>query len=58
MNPQFKDDIKCPLCDKEIPVKRVGETYLWACPQCPFVGYEFYTLENLKDTEDYLIKGI
>ena len=56
---------KCPLCDTRIRLKykkitsknkNTENTHIWSCPNCPFVGFEYYTNKNIKDLKKYLNK--
>ena len=44
----------CPMCDTVLEHKEVGSTHIYVCRECPFLGMEFFTSENLKDLTDYL----
>ena len=44
----------CPLCNELLKHHPTRMTHLWTCPACPFVGFEFYDEENLKDLKSYL----
>lgn len=46
--------IKCPLCGEDIIHKHQGESDIWACKHCPFVGFEYYGNTNLIDLEQYI----
>ncbi len=49
--------INCPLCGNELTHKVVGETHIYICEPCPFVGFEYVTKENLLDLMIYLSEG-
>lgn len=45
-----KADFNCPLCgSNEVSHEQVGETHIYVCDPCPFVGFEFHNEGNLKD---------
>lgn len=51
--------IKCPLCKIQIKHEIIGnETHIWICPECPFIGIEFYIENNLKDLNNYLSRDM
>lgn len=56
--------IICPLCRTKINYKKINSrykdpdpTHIWSCPNCPFIGFEYYTNKNTKDLEKYLNKN-
>lgn len=59
----MKYKIKCPLCNEEMVYKKIsnsmvdimGNTHIWICPNCPFIGLEFYDNYNAKALANYLI---
>lgn len=46
--------IKCPLCEEPIKHKHVGESDIWACKKCAFVGFEYFGNTNIENLEQYL----
>jgi len=52
----------CPMCDTELtwiptnPTYKTNEdtTHIYTCPECPFVGFEFFGQRNLDDLSAYL----
>lgn len=53
---QEAQGVKCPLCGVFIVHQHVGESDIWACPECPFVGFEFFGERNVKDLTTYINK--
>ena len=40
----------CPLCDHVIYPKCLdtkSNTWAWICPECPFIGFEYYGQINI-----------
>lgn len=39
----MKDKIICPLCGADVYLtKTEGETFVWKCQPCPFIGFEYW----------------
>ena len=58
-NPELSTEIRtglgCPMCKGAIlEYKKVGNTHIYSCTDCPFLAMEFFTAENLKDLTEYL----
>jgi len=45
--------IECPLCKSQMLNKKIGDTSLWSCSECPFVGLEFYTSNDFRRLHEY-----
>lgn len=58
----IKNKMCCPMCDTELswnPTNLVYQsneetTHIYTCPECPFVGFEFYSKRNTDDLSKYL----
>lgn len=51
--------INCPLCGSdEIKYERRGDTHIWICKPCPFVGFEFVHDIDAENVKNYLTKSI
>jgi hypothetical protein len=50
--------IKCILCKCKLDYERldsdIGDTHIWICPECPFIGFEFYGGYDLKALKNRL----
>jgi len=52
---ELREGLPCPMCkDAILEYKKVGNTHIYSCTDCPFLGLEFFTSENLKDLTEYL----
>lgn len=49
--------INCPLCGEELTHKQVGETHIYTCEPCPFIGFEYISDQNLFDLMVYLARN-
>jgi ribosomal protein L37AE/L43A len=56
MQQDIKEVIACPLCGCEIAYTSERTTHIWSCPDCPFVGFEYYQEGNAEDLTIYLNK--
>jgi ssDNA-binding Zn-finger/Zn-ribbon topoisomerase 1 len=45
---------KCPLCHVELEYKKINNTHVYVCEECPFVGFEFYFDEDMENLKAYL----
>ena len=52
-----KHTTDCPLCGCAIEYKDMLGTHIWKCPDCPFIGLEFYTMRNISDLETNLVNN-
>lgn len=59
----MEKSIKCPLCTCKIVCKNLSSkeyciiyknTYIYICPECPFVGLEYYGDRNIEALTKYL----
>lgn len=50
----FKKPVICPLCNGKLDYKLANGTHLWLCKECPFVGFEFYSTQNIDELDDFL----
>ena len=48
------EEITCPLCGDAVNNKMIGITYAWSCKKCPFIGFEFYGVDNTRDLHEVL----
>lgn len=53
----------CPMCDtvltwNPIPANYKADdvTHVYLCPECPFVGFEYFTGKNIDDLRAFLTK--
>ena len=54
--------MKCPMCDHVLSWNSVPKiykedepvTHIYICPECPFVGLEYYNDKNIEDLKVYL----
>ncbi len=54
----------CPMCDTVLtwtptnPLYKGSEdtTHIYVCPECPFIGFEYYTDRNIEDLKAFLNK--
>lgn len=46
--------IECPLCNELVEHKTNGGTHIWSCPECPFVGFEYYSPNDFQHLVDSL----
>jgi ribosomal protein L37AE/L43A len=53
-NEEIRKNLVCPMCESLLTHKKVGNTHIYGCSDCPFLGMEFFTTENLKDLTEYL----
>lgn len=45
--------MNCPLCGcKSLEYHLQGETHMYVCSECPFVGFEHYDYNNVLDILD------
>ena len=52
---EIREGLSCPMSKGAIlEYKKVGITHIYTCTDCPFLGLEFFTSENLKDLTEYL----
>lgn len=56
MKKNKSEKIKCPLCGTAIKHENYKEAHLWVCPDCPFVGFEYYTDKDAKKIRERLNK--
>lgn len=50
------------MCDTELAWHTTNKTYkrnedtthIYVCPECPFVGFEYYEERNVKDLQEFL----
>lgn len=46
---------RCPLCQTlNVESKKIKETYIYVCDECPFIAFEYYLNNNLEDLTAYL----
>ena len=50
----------CPMCSTALtwnPVHTADNvTHIYVCPECPFIGLEYFTDKNIEDLKTYLNK--
>lgn len=51
-----KESIACPLCGANVPHEEVMHTHVWRCKECPFVGFEYYNDNDVKNVGEALIE--
>lgn len=52
----------CPMCDRKLiykPSKSISTsneeaTHIYKCPECPFIGFEYYEDRNILDLSNHL----
>ena len=49
-----RKSIVCPLCDANCQYEQGGKTHIWICEECPFVGFEYYDIENTLNLSERL----
>jgi uncharacterized Zn finger protein len=63
--PKQENKIKCPLCGADINLHNAGkneaisggQTPMWSCPECPFIGFEFWLPVDVKNLSKHLLKS-
>ncbi len=53
-NPEIREGLKCPMCGAQLEHREKGESHIYTCEDCPFVGFEFFGMANARDLLDYL----
>ena len=52
------NNTECPLCNSKLKYKKIENntknTHIYICPNCPFIGLEFYEYKNLEDLKKHL----
>lgn len=52
-NHMQKEHLKCPMCKHKIMPAFFGDskkvTHYWPCPECPFIGFEYYTDQDIEN---------
>lgn len=46
--------LKCPMCGSDMEHKHQGDTHIYVCETCPFLGLEYFNIPNLSDLTDYI----
>ena len=44
----------CPMCETGMEHKKEGNTHIYICEACPFLGLEYMNVDNLKDLTEYI----
>lgn len=46
--------LNCPMCSAVMEHHHQGDTHIYVCEACPFLGLEYFNLPNATDLTDYL----
>lgn len=51
--------MKCPMCEhaldhEELKTRTLEPTHFYTCPECPFVGFEYFTKTDTLNVMDRL----
>jgi hypothetical protein len=53
MNDKIRE-LNCPMCGEIMEYKKQGDTHIYICEACPFLGLEYFNLPNANDLLEYL----
>lgn len=46
--------LDCPMCETALEHRKQGDTHIYICECCPFLGLEYFNIPNLTDLQEYI----